>query len=161
MNPPVPSCVSAVLLVSLGPGSCVEGEDGSPACEYAQEAVNCVPYGGCEAGACVEPPLAPAAGQLVISEVQRDSSLDAPDVGEWIEFKNVSDTTLDVTGCTLTDDGDDTWTLNSAIPQWLDAGDTGLVARSADLGRGGEVTADHVWTNVELDNLFDEVVLKI
>ncbi|MCK6516304.1 lamin tail domain-containing protein [Myxococcota bacterium] len=74
--------------------------------------------------------VAPAVGEVIITELMVDPVAVADELGEWVELTNVSDHTLDLGGCTITDDGRN----GAMIPAGtlLAAGERLVLSRSDD-----------------------------
>jgi len=111
--------------------------------------------GGCE---IVEEPLpAPSkAGDLIITEFMANS-MGGTDYGEWVEIKNSSGKELDLKGCLLKDDGSDSHaiagSLVAAPGQYL------LFARSGDPAKNNGISPSYVYSNFQLSNSEDEIVI--
>ncbi|MEZ4266270.1 MAG: lamin tail domain-containing protein [Myxococcota bacterium] len=160
--PPAASCDGDVVSMGLAPGVCSVDEAGAPVCEYETRSVDCAPYGGCAAGDCVTAPPGPkVAGDLVITEVMRRSGLGTPDLGEWLEILNTTDTTLAVDGCRLSDATGQLATVVPAIPLLVAPGERLVFGASADPAANGGLVVDFAWgSKFSLDNVFDEVTLR-
>ncbi|MEC9070754.1 MAG: lamin tail domain-containing protein, partial [Myxococcota bacterium] len=158
--PPETTCLGTLLQIPVSPGSCAEDEEGEAVCEYAQVSFDCALYDGCDAGVCLAPPSTPwSPGQLVITEVHRDSQLSSPDGGEWIEIYNSSGSDWDLRSCALEDAGGESWVIADPAPVVIADGEFMVLAAASDLGVGVAGFADLVWAGFSLDNLFDEVII--
>lgn len=115
----------------------------------------------CVDGACADP-LEPEAGAVVIAEFLPNPVAAADSDGEWVELVNVSDTAVDIAGCSLTDAGgvgDDHLIASASLvlpPQGML-----LLAKSTDtLVNGGLPAVDYAFgTTFSLTNDADEIVL--
>ena len=152
-------CDGAILQVPIAPGLCVDDGSGVGTCTYEHAAFDCTLYGGCVDGGCLHPPKAPKAGQIVVTEIHRDSSLPAPDLGEWIELTNVSGKPWDLQGCVLADAGGQTMVIPGPAPQVLPSLERWVIGASDDPAANGGLSVDIVWSGYVLDNVFDEVIL--
>ena len=102
--------------------------------------------------------LAPLPGDLVISEFLADPD-DVSDVaGEWIELHNTRDHDLDLLGFDLSDLTVDSHLIATSVV--VPAGGTVVLARNADAGTNGGVTAVYEYSSFELDEASDEIVLS-
>jgi hypothetical protein len=155
---PPPTCESDLLTVFEPEGVCtLIGEPLEADCSYTPSSFDCTAYGGCVDGACVAPPVAPAGfGELVISEVLRDSLQAPPDLGEWIEVFNPGTTDIDLRGCHL---GDTATAIGGASPVVVPSGGYGLIANSGQTltSAGGAPTA--VLPSMSLGNVTDGITL--
>ena len=82
---------------------------------------------------------APVVGELIITELMVDPVAVADELGEWVELTNVSDHTLDLSGCTISDDGRN----GASIPAGtlLAAGERLVLSRSDDAATNGGLDA--------------------
>ncbi|MEE2750237.1 MAG: lamin tail domain-containing protein [Myxococcota bacterium] len=83
------------------------------------------------------PPRGPIVGDVVITEFLADPSKVDDVFGEWVELKNVSDETLDFSGCTLKDSGRNEFVVPESTH--VAAGDYLVLARSSDPSVNGGV----------------------
>ena len=81
----------------------------------------------------------PVVGDIVITEFLADPSAVADELGEWIELKNVSADTLDLSGCMLQDTGRNRYTVPDGIT--VATGGFFVAARSSDVAENGGVLA--------------------
>ena len=100
---------------------------------------------------------APGVGELIITELMVDPLAVADELGEWVELTNVSDHTLDLGGCTISDDGRN----GAVIPAGtlLAAGERLVLSRSDDSAvNGGLDTSVSLADGMTLNN--DVLILK-
>lgn len=101
-------------------------------------------------------------GDLVISEIMKDSSFAFDENGEWIEIHNTTANPIDIDGFTLADDGTDTHTINNGGPLFVPAGGYVTLGSNGVCGQNGGVAHDYVYggtLSFFLANSDDEVVL--
>ncbi len=161
--PAAPECLGNNIKVERAPGTCSEDPmTGAAACTYPSVLFSCSPYGGCDMGDCVTPPISPAAaGDLVISEIMADSVAAAPDLGEWFELYNPTTEPLDLNGCVVTGGAGESFTITSDLYVVLPAGQYFLIAASsAGISAGGPSGVDFVWDNFAFDNASDTVTIS-
>jgi hypothetical protein len=100
---------------------------------------------------------APAVGEVIITELMVDPVAVADALGEWVELTNVSDHTLDLGGCMITDDGRN----GAMIPAGtlLAAGERLVLSRSDDDSvNGGLAASVSLADGMNLNN--DVLILK-
>ncbi|MCA9545288.1 MAG: lamin tail domain-containing protein, partial [Myxococcales bacterium] len=131
------------------PGAC-EVVDGQPVCTFDAVDTACQGAQICDAGACVDPPIAaPAAGQVVITELMYDPHGPLSDnTAEWVELQNVTDQALSLATCTFTANGSG-GALGDLV---VEPGAYVLIARSADPALNGGIAPDVVLTFNGLGN---------
>ncbi|MFO0746136.1 MAG: lamin tail domain-containing protein [Myxococcota bacterium] len=136
-----PTCSGGSLVAGADPGVCSVDAAGDAACSYATLTFSCGPFGGCNInGTCnAAIPRPAAAGDLVISEVMRDSTLPAPDAGEWIELTNPTATPFDIRGCVLTDGAGEVVSVERPLPDVVPAGGWAVFAQATDKSQNGGV----------------------
>ena len=162
-SPPAAVCDGdALLLTPAEVGTCALGDDGAPACAYADKALDCSIWGGtCVDGACDGIAVAPAPGQIVFAELMIDPEQVGDDEGEWIELLNVSATLLDLAGCTIRDNQDDDHLLDTAGPLLIAPGEVVLLGADPTPEINGGLTPDYTWGGkINLANAVDELVLE-
>ncbi|MEY3210847.1 MAG: hypothetical protein RIT28_1328 [Pseudomonadota bacterium] len=81
----------------------------------------------------------PAVGEVIITELMVDPVAVADALGEWVELTNVSDHTLDLGGCMITDDGRNGATIPAGT--LLAAGERLVLSRSDDGAANGGLDA--------------------
>jgi len=139
-TPPAATCSGSTLTGYAPRGTCVASD--SAVCTYPAETFSCASFGGCNAaivGCNATPPAPTAAGSLVISEVMRDSTLPAPDGGEWIEIHNAGLVPLDLRGCELVDGSGLRATLTRGVPDVVLAGSHAVFAHSPETSANGGI----------------------
>ncbi len=117
----------------------------------------------CIAGLCLPDGLgAPAAGEVLFTEIMKDPAAVNDTAGEWFEVMNVGPDPVILDGCTLTDAGSDKHTIKAVggVPVVLVPGDPFLFARNGDPAVNGGLTADYVYGgSVSLGNTQDALTL--
>ncbi len=161
-SPPTAVCLDTLAFLHPALGDCTALPDGAHTCSYPQATLDCAGYGGCESGACVAPPPLPAApGDVVITEVMRDSAAPAPDAAEWVELFNPGEHALALEGCVLSDldpDGD-AEVVGGGLPVWIEAGDYVVIGSPTAFAPSADLPLAWSWVDTSLDNVFDELVL--
>ncbi|MCB9543035.1 MAG: lamin tail domain-containing protein [Myxococcales bacterium] len=148
---PAASCEGDVAVRPIAPGECTVTPEG-PECSYDETREDCAALGGrCDAGACVDLPVAPGASELVISEIMYDAIDPLADAdAEWIELYNPSDRRFTLAGCELYDGGDNSSLLDAFF---VEPGAYVLLALTDDVAVNGGITPDLIFGNgVRLGN---------
>ena len=91
-------------------------------------------------GASASAGTVPTAGKVLFTEFLADPAAVADNLGEWAELTNVSDATMDLSGCTVTDGGRNNVALADGTT--LLPGGTLVVGRSTDVTANGGVAVD-------------------
>jgi hypothetical protein len=104
---------------------------------------------------------APAAGELVVTEIMDDPDPTDDDTGEWFEVLNVSRDLLVVTGLEVSDTDGESFVVEGEL--LLDADGLLLFAASADTTENDGLTPDYVFDTGEfhLGNDTDEILLSV
>jgi hypothetical protein len=103
-------------------------------------------------------PCPAAAGDLIITEIMRNSS-DSQDIGEWVELYNPTATTFNLgCPCVLRDDSGDAHQITRELR--IAPGAYLVLARSGDPARNGGLEPDYVYAGFQLGNSADQVVLE-
>jgi hypothetical protein len=99
-------------------------------------------------------------GDLVITEIMRDPLAVADVDGEWFEVWNASDTTVDLRGLAVSDDGGDAFAVGGRLR--VEARDYVVFGVSSSTSANGGVTVDwtYAWANLALANGADELILS-
>ena len=132
-TPPAATCSGTTLTGHAPVGAC-SGET-TASCVYPSETFSCASYGGCNAAVagCNSGPSRPAAlGDLVISEIMRDSTLPAPDLGEWVELHNPRSTPFDLRGCELVSGSGARTAIARGIPDVVNGGAHAVFAHTPE-----------------------------
>lgn len=102
-------------------------------------------------------------GDLVITEIMKDSSAVGDSDGEWFEVYNTTAADIDVDGFTIKDDGGDSHIINNGgMPVIIPAGGYALFAKNADAMNNGGLPTNvtvYEYSNINMSNSADEVVL--
>ena len=96
-------------------------------------------------------------GALIVTEIMRDPDLAADDYGEWIEVYNTTAIPMDLYGLEVTDLGTNAFIVDVSLP--LAPHTAALLARSSNPTLNGGIAPDFEWSNFQLSNSDDEVIL--
>lgn len=157
--PPLTTCdASGVPNGWTSPGTCTPAA-GQPSCAFTPTPLlACAAGTTCVVGTCAGSTDAPAAGDLVISEIMRNPS-GGDDAGEWIELYNALTVARRLDGCVLSDDGGDSHTLPAADAPIVPAKGYLVLGRGAAFVDNGGFVPDYVYAGFVLANGADEVTL--
>jgi hypothetical protein len=98
-------------------------------------------------------PRAPGShGEVIVSELMFDPTVVTDAVGEWIELHNTTAAALVLTGCVISDDRSDDFSLG---PLLIPAGGYVVLGRSAEAAP----MVDQIYTGMVLANTTDEIVV--
>lgn len=111
---------------------------------------------GCSATCLHENCILPA--EIVINEIMQDPESVSDSAGEWFELYNASTSDLDLLGCIIRDNGNNSHTISSSLI--IPAAGLAVLARNGDSALNGNITPDYVYgTNFTLGNSDDEVII--
>lgn len=85
-------------------------------------------------------PRAPAAGEVIFSELMINPDGVSDELGEWVELYNTTDTPLSLAGCRLTDESSPKDDKLVDVPVVLPAKSAVVLAREADSAQNGGLT---------------------
>ncbi len=94
---------------------------------------------------------------LIITEIMKDPSLVGDTLGEWFEVYNNTAYDMNLIGLEGTDNGTNSFEID--VDVWVAPGAHTVFARNGDPAYNGGVTASFVYTNFQLDNTDDEVIV--
>lgn len=97
------------------------------------------------------------AGDIIINEIMQNPSAVPDSKGEWFELYNTTTNNLDINGCEIADAGGDSHAITSSVI--VPAGGFAVLAKNADSGQNGGLTADYEYDSFILSNTTDEVIL--
>ena len=97
------------------------------------------------------------ANVLFITEVMKDPAAVGDTFGEWFELYNNSIYDMNVIGLEIHDLTTNTFTVTGDL--WIPSYGQIVLGRSDDLGNNGGVTVDFEYSNFQLDNAADEIVV--
>jgi hypothetical protein len=98
-------------------------------------------------------------GDLVITEILKDSTAVSDDFGEWFEVYNASGHEVDLEGMTIRDDGSDSHVVSGSLV--VAAGAYVVFGVDSDTAVNGGVDVDYAWGNdLTLGNGDDEIYLE-
>lgn len=106
-------------------------------------------------------PPAPAAGELVISEIQRNPTVVTDDAGEWIELAGARiGQPVSLTSVEITDGNADRFELAASLQ--LAAGEVCVIASSGIVGANGGIRPQIAWPvgSMQLANTTDRLSLR-
>ncbi|WP_169304681.1 lamin tail domain-containing protein [Chloroherpeton thalassium] len=104
-------------------------------------------------------PNKPLAGELIISEFMANPNFTSDALGEYIELYNPTDSTFNLEGYLIKDDGSDAHTIANNGTLSISPHGFLLFAKSSDPLGDGSLVPDYVFTNVTIGNGADEIVL--
>jgi cysteine-rich repeat protein len=129
-------------------------------CAWPSAEVGCASLGlTCADGGCVGLGAPESPGDLVVSEVMRDSADPEPDDREWIEVFNPTAMPFDLRGCVLRDADTDVHTLTAPLPVVVPPGGFLVLGGASEIA-GAEVPVGYVWKGLVLSNTHDEIRLQ-
>ena len=96
-------------------------------------------------------------GGIVVTEIMQNPSAVSDANGEWFEVHNTSAQSINMNGWVIRDDGSDSHTINQDV--FVPAGGYIVLARNANSGTNGGITAAYQYSGFTLANGADEVVL--
>ncbi len=100
-----------------------------------------------------------AAGDLIITEIMQNPDAVDDSLGEWLEIYNSTDSTVDLSGIELSDDGSDSHTIADTVE--VPAGGYAVLGRDDDSTANGGVTVSYAYgSDYTLANGDDEVILS-
>ncbi|NUN15234.1 MAG: lamin tail domain-containing protein [Myxococcales bacterium] len=143
-----PDCTLTPVVTVCGDGK-IEGDE---ECDDNND----IPGDGCEPD-CTKTPVVYTAGMVIITEIMANPKAVTDEVGEWIEITNMSETTLDLSGWTLTGTGNEKHVIAAETLMVL-PGSVVVLSRAAEDKNGG-VKSAYVYTSVVLSNTADSVGL--
>jgi len=103
-----------------------------------------------------EVPLLPAAGEIIITEIMYDPLTISDASGEWFEIRNISGGDRNIAGLSFTDGDGGSSSIDPSPDVVLAAGDNYVLARSLDLGLGGDNIANNTF-DFSLNNSGDSI----
>ena len=89
-----------------------------------------------------ESTLHPVAGSVIVTEIMSNPAQVADNLGEWFELANVSDQSVDLGGCVVSQNAAE----NTLPAHALTAGGFAVAARSTDVSSNGNVAAFALFT---------------
>jgi len=101
----------------------------------------------------------PSFPQVVINEIMNDPDAVPDSKGEWLELYNSSDSTIFLQGFIIRDGGRDWHMIDPDCDLFITPGGYAVLGRNADSTENGGYKPDYVYTNFQLSNGDDEVVL--
>ncbi len=99
-------------------------------------------------------------GSLIITEIMANPAAVSDSLGEWFELTNVSASSIDLNGLVLSDDGIDTHTIDNGGSLIIAPNQLLVFGRNDDISLNGGYVPDYVYSNFNLANFEDEIVLS-
>ncbi len=96
---------------------------------------------------------------LVINEIMNNPSAVSDTYGEWFELTNTGSEIIDLNGLIIRDGDSDQHFISHPEPLLLPSGEFLVLGRSADIELNGGVTPNYVYTGINLNNTWDELIL--
>lgn len=103
---------------------------------------------------------APAAGDLVISEVMANPSAVSDSAGEWFELFNPTLDSIILNNLFISDNGSNLHQINSGSSLLIDSGQYFVLARNGDINLNGGIVADYVYSGFSLGNTSDAIIIS-
>lgn len=100
----------------------------------------------------------PNVGDLVITEIMQDPSAVADNAGEYFEIYNTTSSPIDLLQFILKDDGGSSHTIPTSVE--IAANSYAVLGINNDMTTNGGVTVDYQYSDYNLTNADDEVVLE-
>ncbi|MEQ8564027.1 MAG: lamin tail domain-containing protein [Deltaproteobacteria bacterium] len=94
-----------------------------------------------------------AMGDIIFTEIMQNPAAVSDNEGEYFEVHNTTGASLDLTGCTVTDEGSDTHVINQ--PVVVPAGGYVALARTSSAG----FVSPYIYADINLGNGSDSLVL--
>lgn len=101
-----------------------------------------------------------APGDLIISEVMANPDSVSDTAGEWFELHNLTGSSLDINGLTLSDNDSNLHVIDSGGSLIIDPFGYIVLGRNGDSGINGGYRADYVYDNFVLANSEDEIIIS-
>ena len=98
-------------------------------------------------------------GNLLISEVMANPSAVSDSNGEWFEVFNASANTIDLNGITISDNGTNAHLISASTSLLLSPGEYFVLGGNGESAVNGGYIANYVYSNFNLANLNDQIVL--
>jgi hypothetical protein len=106
------------------------------------------------------PPPPPVAGTIIVTEIMKDPTAVADNLGEWFEVYNTTAQPIDLEGWTIRDDGIDSHVLaNGGAGIVVPAGQFRVLGINANMSTNGGIAVLHAYSGFLLANSDDEIIL--
>jgi len=97
---------------------------------------------------------------IVITEIMPNPASVSDSYGEWFEIHNTTDSTINIEGWTIKDNGNDNhYISNDAMSVLVAPGEYFVFARNANSSLNGGVVANYEYSSFVLSNSEDEIIL--
>ncbi|MFH1131454.1 MAG: lamin tail domain-containing protein [Pseudomonadota bacterium] len=103
--------------------------------------------------------ILPPSGNIMVTEFMADPGAVSDNDGEWLEIYNPGDQAVDLSGWTLKDNDSDTHTLSATNPLVIQPKSYLVLSRNTDSNTNGGVPAGYQYSDVNLANASDEIIL--
>ena len=100
-----------------------------------------------------------ATADVVINEIIQNPSAVSDTNGEWFEIHNPTASPVDIDGWTIQDNDFDSHVISNGGPLNVPAGGYLVLGRNSNFATNGGVTVNYTYSNVNLANGGDELVL--
>ena len=97
---------------------------------------------------------------LVINEIMQNPEAVSDTYGEWFELLNTGTETINLEGLIIQDNNSDSHIISSGGDLNLSPGEYFVLARNGNVVENGGLEADYVYSDFNLNNMWDSVVLK-
>ncbi len=97
---------------------------------------------------------------LVINEIMQNPEAVSDTYGEWFEVTNVGSEPVNLNGLIIQDNNSDSHTINSGEDLILNPGTFFVLAKEGNPELNGGVNVDYVYSNFNLTNTWDAVIIK-
>ncbi len=98
-----------------------------------------------------------SAGDVVINEIMQNPDAVSDFQGEWFEIYNPTQNLMELQGCTVSDNGGDSFDIDESLVISPDG--FGVLAKNDDSSKNGGLVPDFVFQKMILSNSGDEIVL--
>jgi hypothetical protein len=96
---------------------------------------------------------------VVINEIMADPTKVIDANGEWLEFYNTGDSSVNINGWVLKDAGSDSHTISNGGALWIASGGYIVLGVNGNSGTNGGVTVDYQYSGFQIANVPDEIIL--
>jgi len=100
-------------------------------------------------------------GSVIVTEIMKNPEAVGDGKGEWFELYNREPFKIDVNGWVLEDQDSDQHIIDDDAPLWIESGGYLVFGINADPTTNGGVAVDYEYSNFNLANADDEVMLGI
>ena len=94
---------------------------------------------------------------LVINEIMNNPNSVSDSFGEWFEIINISDSLIDLYGLVIKDQDTDFHMINEHL--LINSNELLVLGTSSDQTQNGNITVDYEYTDFNLSNTWDEIII--